>query len=71
MPPSVLVGATFNPRLAREGGAAIAREAGSRGFNIQLAGGINLAPDVRNGRTYEYYSEDVTHNVTREACHCE
>jgi beta-glucosidase len=44
MPASVLVGATFNPRLAREGGAAIAREARSRGFNIQLAGGINLSP---------------------------
>jgi beta-glucosidase len=58
MPASVLVGATFNPRLAREGGAAIAREARSRGFNVQLAGGINLARDVRNGRTYEYYSED-------------
>jgi beta-glucosidase len=58
MSASVLVGATFNPRLAREGGAAIAREARSRGFNIQLAGGINLARDVRNGRTYEYYSED-------------
>jgi beta-glucosidase len=58
MPASVLVGATFNPRLAREGGAAIAREARSRGFNIQLAGGINLARDLRNGRTYEYYSED-------------
>jgi beta-glucosidase len=58
MPASVLVGATFNPQLARAGGAAIASEARSRGFNIQLAGGINLARDVRNGRTYEYYSED-------------
>jgi beta-glucosidase len=58
MPASILVGASFNPHLAREGGAAIAREARSRGFNVQLAGGINLARDVRNGRNYEYYSED-------------
>jgi beta-glucosidase len=58
MPASILVGASFNPKLALEGGAAIAREARSRGFNVQLAGGINLARDVRNGRTYEYYSED-------------
>jgi beta-glucosidase len=57
-PASVLVGSTFNPALAREGGAAIGREARSRGFNVQLAGGINLARDPRNGRTFEYYSED-------------
>jgi beta-glucosidase len=58
LPASILVGASFNPALAREGGAAIGREARSRGFNVQLAGGINLARDPRNGRTFEYYSED-------------
>jgi beta-glucosidase len=57
-PASVLIGASFNPRLAHDGGAAIGREARSRGFNVQLAGGINLARDPRNGRTFEYYSED-------------
>lgn len=57
-PASIAVGSSFSPRLAREGGAAIGREARSRGFNIQLAGGINLQRDVHNGRNYEYYSED-------------
>src|SRR5262245_50713448 len=57
-PASIAVGASFNPQLAREGGVAIGREARSRGFNIMLAGGINLARDVRNGRNFEYYSED-------------
>jgi beta-glucosidase len=57
-PALILAGATFNPALARECSAAIGREARSRGFNIQLAGGINLHRDVRNGRNYEYYSED-------------
>jgi beta-glucosidase len=57
-PASVVIGSSFNPRLAREGGAAIGREARSRGFNVQLAGGINLARDPRNGRNFEYYSED-------------
>jgi hypothetical protein len=57
-PASIVVGASFNPKLARDGGAAIAREAQMRGFNIMLAGGINLARDVRNGRNFEYYSED-------------
>ncbi|HEY7288495.1 MAG TPA: beta-glucosidase [Vicinamibacterales bacterium] len=57
-PASIAVGASFNPQLARDGGVAIGREARSRGFNIQLAGGINLARDPRNGRNFEYYSED-------------
>jgi beta-glucosidase len=57
-PASVLIGSSFNPALARDGGAAIGREARTRGFNVQLAGGINLARDPRNGRAFEYYSED-------------
>jgi len=57
-PALILAGSTFNPELSRLGGAAIGREARSRGFNIQLAGGINLQREVRNGRNYEYYSED-------------
>ncbi|WP_035663817.1 beta-glucosidase [Bradyrhizobium sp. Ec3.3] len=57
-PASIVVGSSFNPQLARDGGAAIGREARMRGFNIMLAGGINLARDIRNGRNFEYYSED-------------
>lgn len=57
-PASILVGASFNPTLAREGGAAVGREARMRGFNIMLAGGMNLTRDVHNGRNYEYYSEN-------------
>jgi beta-glucosidase len=67
MPASILVGASFNPRLAREGGAAIAREARSRGFNVLLAGGMNLARDPRNGRTFEYFSEDPLVSATLAA----
>jgi beta-glucosidase len=62
-PASILVGSSFNPRLAREGGVAIGREARIRGFNIQLAGGINLTRDVRNGRNFEYYGEDPFHSA--------
>lgn len=57
-PASIVVGSSFNPELAREGGIAIAREARSRGFNIMLAGGMNLTREVRNGRNFEYYGED-------------
>src|SRR5262245_13285007 len=62
-PASILVGSSFNPRLAREGGVAIGREARARGFNIMLAGGMNIARDVRNGRNFEYYSEDPFHSA--------
>jgi beta-glucosidase len=62
-PASVVVGSSFNPELAHKGGAAIGREARSRGFNVQLAGGINLARDPRNGRNFEYYSEDPYHSA--------
>ena len=62
-PSSILVGATFDPGMARQVGAAIGREARARGFNVQLAGGINLARDVRNGRNFEYYSEDPWHTA--------
>jgi beta-glucosidase len=57
-PASIVVGSSFNPELAREGGVAIAREARIRGFNIMLAGGMNLTREVRNGRNFEYYGED-------------
>ncbi|MCW3161699.1 glycoside hydrolase family 3 protein [Chryseobacterium oryctis] len=58
MPSSILLGASFNQDLAYQSGIAIAKEAKSRGFNVLLAGGINLIRDPRNGRNYEYYSED-------------
>lgn len=58
MPASIVVGSSFNPSLAYDTGVAIAKEARVRGFNTLLAGGINLMRDARNGRNYEYYSED-------------
>ncbi|WP_240002350.1 beta-glucosidase [Oleisolibacter albus] len=58
LPASLALAASFNPRLAYEGGAMIAREAVSKGFNVLLAGGANLARDPRNGRNFEYLGED-------------
>ena len=58
LPAGIALGASFNPDLARQAGAMVGREARSRGFNVQLAGGINLARDPRNGRNFEYLSED-------------
>src|SRR4051794_34648046 len=58
LPAGLALGASFNPALARAAGALLGREARSRGFNVMLAGGINLARDPRNGRNFEYLSED-------------
>jgi beta-glucosidase len=63
MPACIALGASFNPALARASGDAIGKEARSRGFNVQLAGGLNLARDPRNGRTFEYLSEDPWHSA--------
>jgi beta-glucosidase len=58
LPASILTAATFNPRLAYEGGAMIGAEARAKTFNILLAGGVNLTRDPWNGRNFEYLGED-------------
>jgi beta-glucosidase len=58
LPAALALGASFNPTLAREAGGMLGREARVRGFNVLLGGGINLARDPRNGRNFEYLSED-------------
>jgi beta-glucosidase len=58
MPSGVAMASTWNPSLLEKGGAAIGAEARAKGFNVMLAGGANLMRDPRNGRTFEYLSED-------------
>jgi beta-glucosidase len=58
LPAGLALAASFDPELARAAGGVIGREARSRGFNVQLAGAMNLARDPRNGRNFEYVSED-------------
>jgi beta-glucosidase len=58
LPSGLAQAATWNPILAREGGAMLGLEAHSNGFNVVLAGGINLARDPRGGRNFEYAGED-------------
>ncbi|OSC42141.1 beta-glucosidase [Mycobacterium decipiens] len=67
LPAGLALAASFNPALARSSGEAIGREARSRGFNVQLAGAINLARDPRNGRNFEYLSEDPLLSATMAA----
>jgi beta-glucosidase len=67
LPAGIALGASFNPELARASGAMLGREARSRSFNVQLAGGINLHRDPRNGRNFEYLSEDPLLSATLAA----
>src|SRR3974390_3417071 len=67
LPAGSALGASFNPALARASGGMLGREARSRGFNVQLAGGVNLARDPRNGRNFEYLSEDPLVTATLAA----
>jgi beta-glucosidase len=49
---------TFDRDLAYAGGAMIGNEARLSGFNVQLAGGMNLMREPRSGRNFEYTGED-------------
>jgi beta-glucosidase len=52
------MGATWNPALAREIGALVAREALDRGCPILLAPTVNLHRALLAGRNFECYAED-------------
>jgi beta-glucosidase len=58
LPAGLCMAATWNPPLARDAGALIGREARSRGFNVLCGGSMNLVREPRNGRNFEYLSED-------------
>ena len=58
LPSGVATAATWNPQRAFEGGAMIGDEARRSGFNVQLAGGVDLMREPRNGRNFEYGGED-------------
>jgi beta-glucosidase len=58
LPSGLAMASSFSPEIAFEGGAMIGKQARQKGFNILLAGGGNLVRDPRNGRNFEYLSED-------------
>lgn len=62
LPSGLAMGATWDPELVRKGGETIAGEAHAKGFNVLLAGGINLVRDPRGGRNFEYLGEDPLHS---------
>ena len=58
LPSGMATAATWNPDLAFQGGQMIGAEARASGFNVMLAGGVDLVRDPRNGRNFEYGGED-------------
>ena len=58
LPSGLATAATWDPQLARDGGAMLGLEAHQNGFNVVLAPGANLTRDPRGGRNFEYAGED-------------
>lgn len=58
MPAGLAMASTWNPDLIEQVGRVMGAEARAKGFNVLLAGGINLVRDPRGGRAFEYFSED-------------
>jgi beta-glucosidase len=58
LPSGIATAATWNPQIAFAGGRMIGSEARASGFNVMLAGGVDLLRDPRNGRNFEYGGED-------------
>lgn len=58
MPAGLAMASTWDPKLIEQVGRVMGAETRAKGFNVLLAGGINLVRDPRGGRAFEYFSED-------------
>lgn len=58
LPSGLAMASSWNPALIEQGGRMIGSEARAKGYNVMLAGGVNLMRDPRNGRNFEYLGED-------------
>lgn len=58
LPSPVALAASWDVDLAKTYGTLIATELRVRGFDVGLGGGVDLAREPRNGRTFEYMGED-------------
>uniref|UniRef100_UPI0035C97185 glycoside hydrolase family 3 C-terminal domain-containing protein n=1 Tax=uncultured Sphingomonas sp. TaxID=158754 RepID=UPI0035C97185 len=58
LPSNLAIAASWDVGVARAGGAMIGDEARRSGFNVMLAGGVDLLREPRNGRNFEYGGED-------------
>lgn len=67
LPAPVALAASWDPTLANEYGARIATELRVLGYGEGLGGGVNLAREPRDGRTFEYMGEDPVLTGTMSA----
>ncbi len=58
IPSATALGATWNPELVAEAGAAVARQARDKGARVLLAPTVNLHRHPLWGRNFEAFSED-------------
>jgi beta-glucosidase len=58
LPNNLAAASSWDPQAAFEYGALIGRELRAEGFSMSLGGGVNLARELRDGRTFEYQGED-------------
>jgi beta-glucosidase len=57
--PSVIgMASSWDPNIAFLYGSVIGRELRAQGFNMSIGGGVDLIREPRNGRNFEYASED-------------
>ncbi|MBT2793581.1 beta-glucosidase family protein [Paraburkholderia strydomiana] len=67
LPAPVALAASWDPQLANAYGALIATELRVLGYGEGLGGGLNLAREPRNGRTFENMGEDPVLSGTLSA----
>jgi beta-glucosidase len=58
LPSNLGAAASWDLDAAFAYGALIGRELRDQGYNMSLGGGVNIAREPRNGRTFEYMGED-------------
>jgi beta-glucosidase len=58
LPSNLAAASSWDPELSYSYGALIGHELRAQGYSMSLGGGVNLAREPRNGRTFEYQGED-------------
>jgi len=58
LPSVIAMACSWDPEAARLYGSVIGRELRDEGFNMSIGGGMDLIREPRNGRNFEYASED-------------
>lgn len=58
LPSNLGAAASWDPQAACQYGALIGRQLRAQGYNMTLGGGVDLARELRDGRTFEYQGED-------------